>query len=515
MEQLSGSVRDFLQKCREDIFFYAEYGLGETRLTWQQATLLDQIQCAQFGLPTPLPRIPCSKGPGVYRPGDPELGPAPRQIADKSGQGPGKTHGSVIGVTWRALRSPGKSVVTAPTMRQCQDVWLSEAKKILYNAHPILREFFDIRATKIELGRQREWSIYCITSTDDKKLQGFHDEGLTILGEEASGIPRPIIEQFQGTLSNEDCLLILIGNPNTRDCAFFDAFHSQRGDWQTYTLNAEETAKYRPDILDPRRNERLADEYGRDSDTYRVRVLGEFPSTDPNCVLSYEDLEKCHLNSLYECALSDSYYRSIAIDFARYGGDETVIYRRQGYAIVEQAIYSHIEPLEAVDRAFLMQKECGWANGDVWYVVDASGMGQGALGAFYKAHKQVFEFHNHAKAYRSDIYDNRITEAWFNFRDLVRNRKIYLPNDNRLISQLAGRIYKHNAANDKLQIEPKEQYAKRLEENSPDRGETAIMAFYSGFMTRGQVAPRETKIRKSIFRRKFDPPHRAEDNELQ
>ncbi len=492
-------IREFIKKCREDIFFFAEYGLNRKNLSWQQATVLDMVQAAQFGLPAPSPRAPDSIGPGSPAPLN-EGEPAVRQIACKSGQGPGKTHVSVIVGAWRALRSPGKSVVTAPTMRQCQDVWLSEAKKILYNANPLLREVFDIRAQKVELFGEREWAIFCITSTDEKRLQGFHDDGLTIIVEEASGVPRPIIEQFQGTLSNHDCLLFLIGNPNTRDCAFFDAFYSQRGDWQTYTLNAEETAKYRPDILDPRRNERLAEEYGRDSDTYRIRVLGEFPSADPNCVLAIEDLDKCHTYSMYNCALVNSAYRSIAIDFARYGGDETVIYRRQGNAIVEQAIYSGIEPTEAVRRAFMMQRDAGWANGDCWYVVDASGMGQGALGLFYEANKQVFEFHNHALAYKAHEYANRITEAWFNFRDLIKEHKVYLPHDNRLIAQLAGRIYKHDSK-DRIKVEPKEDYAKRLEENSPDRAEACAMAFYSNFMAKGLVAAREPRKKmRSVFR---------------
>jgi ribosomal protein L35 len=56
------------------------------------------------------------------------------------------------------------------------------------------------------------------------------------------------------------------------------------------TFNAEESPEW---IVNPQRNKDLEDLYGRDSDVYRIRVLGEFPHSDPNCVFSSEDLEKC------------------------------------------------------------------------------------------------------------------------------------------------------------------------------------------------------------------------------
>ena len=482
-------LKEFIKKCREDIFFFVEHGLNASP-TWQQATIMDQVQAAQYGWPVPKPRLPSYTDAGEPHPENLAKGegpPASRQIADKSGQGPGKTHASTFIALWSAMRSIGKSVVTAPTMRQCQDVWLSEAKKVLYRAHPYFQQLFDVTATKIVVAKDKRWAIHCITSTDEKKLQGFHDEGLTIICEEMSGIERVIIEQFQGTMSNADCLFLGIGNPNLRDCAFFDCFHSQRHNWQTYTLNAEDTAKYRPDILSPARNERLAEQYGKDSDVYRVRVLGEFPHADPNCVLTTEDLEKCTLNDLQTCAKQALHVRAIAIDFARFGGDETVIYRRVGNAIVEEAIFSRIEPVDAVAHAFAMQATAGWQNGDCWYIPDATGMGQGAMGLFYNANKLVFEFHNGGKAFRQDQYANRVTEAWFLFAEDVKNGKVYLPNDNRLIQQLAGRQYKTNLKG-QLQLETKDDYCRRTEESSPDRADACVMAFYSKMLVKGVVA---------------------------
>jgi len=486
-------LRDFIQKCREDIHFFVEYGLNSPNDTWQQYTLYDMVQAAQFGLPPPLPRLPDE--PKRARPGTGDI-PASRQIAAKSGQGPGKTHASTKIGLWRGFRSYGKTVVTAPTMRQCQDVWLSEASKVLSKAHPYFQNIFDARAQKVEIAKDRRWAIYCITSTDDKKLQGFHDDGLTIICEEMSGIDRIIIEQFQGTLSNNDCMLIGIGNPNLRDCSFFDCFHRDRHEWQTYTLNAEDTAEYRPDIVDVKRNERLERQYGKDSDVYRVRVLGEFPSADPNCVISMEDLEPCTARSMVKCAQKDLSMRVIAIDFARFGSDETVIYRRSGNAIVEQAVMSHVEPADSVRRAFRMQMEAGWGDGDCVYVPDATGMGQGVMHMFYEAGKQVYEFHNGSKAYRADQYGNLITEAWFDMATKVKEQEVYLPNDNRLLQQLAGRMYK-TTEKGQIKLESKDDFVRRLEETSPDRADACVMAFYSKIGAPGLAASKGHDSRRA------------------
>jgi len=186
---------------------------------------------------------------------------------------------------------------------------------------------------------------------------------------------------------------------------------------------------------------------------------------------------------------------TIGYDFARYGGDENVVYRRRGLAIVEQAIFPRgvADPNEAVAAGFRMQHEAKWSNKKCWHIVDAHGMGQGVLRQFYRANKQIFEFYNNSGSTRRDFAD-RITEAWFQFAKLTKRRIVHMPNDPQLIQQLTSRQY-HVDGKGKLAIESKENYLKRRQDKekeegstSPDRADALVLAFYDETETKARVS---------------------------
>lgn len=433
---------------------------------------------------------------------DAKLRRGTRKIACKSGQGPGKTTASAVAGMWVTWLYPNAlTIVTAPTMNQCREVWLPEARRRLENAHPILRRFIQCTKTRIYFGdmdRYPDWGIKFVTATRPENAQGRHEKHMTWIAEEASGIPRPLVTQIEGTLSNEDSMLLMIGNPNTRECAFFDCFNSERHKWRTMTFNAEESPTY---IVDPERNRYLEERYGRNSDVYRVRVLGEFPHVDPNCVISSEDAEKCTKTNMLEKARiarrihgKERPARQFGIDLARFGSDESVIYRRSGNAVVEWRAFQKTDPADVIDCAFRMQYEAGWRDDECWYVVDAGGMGQGILHKFYRAGKRVFEFHNGGKAADSQ-YKDKITEAWFLTADLVRKQNCKLPNDNRLIQQLSSRQYRMDSdrGKNKIIVEPKDVYVKRGDYDSPDRAEALVMAFYDALTISAKSTGRTTE----------------------
>lgn len=382
-------------------------------------------------------------------------------------------------------------------MRQCVDIWLSEARQTISASEPVIKRLFDVTKTKITLAGNPDWGVKLVTATEPENFQGYHRQNMTVVAEEASGISRPINEVIKGTLSNPNSLFVQIGNPNTRDCAFFDSFHSQKHMWERFTWNAEETARDYPWLLAPTRNSELEEEFGRDSDVYRVRVQGEFPHTDPNCVMSSEDLELVCVAKddplIPQMAMrpklpkfGGGLAKQFGIDFARYGGDESTIYRRSGNAIVEWMRFAHTDPSDVCDAAFGMQARAGWGNHEAQYVGDAGGMGQGIMHKFYHAGKKILEFHNNGTAVESQMYDNKITEAWFGLAHKVRTRDCALPRDVQLINQMAGRQY-YTTKKGKLVLETKDEYMKRGF-NSPDRADGCVMAMYDPVEAVGNVA---------------------------
>ena len=398
-----------------------------------------------------------------------------KRIAVKSGQGPGKTTAMALIAQWRCLRFiNAMGVVTAPTLRQAREVFLAESRRLLENADPIIQYLVKITKSRIVIGDKPKWGVECATAIRAENLQGYHQERMTFLVDEASGVSRPLVEQILGTLTNEDSLCIMIGNPNTRDCAFYDCFHLWRHLWWTFTMNAEESP-----IVDQENVKRLREQFGRESDVYRVRVLGEFPQLDPSAIMSSEDLEACTRNDPYQAALEGGLKKQFGIDFARYGSDESVIYQRSGYAVINHEIFVKQDPNDVTTRAFIMQREMDWKTEDVDYVADAGGMGQGVMINFHRAHKKILEFHNQGVSYDPQ-YENKITEAFFMVRDLVRIRKLYIPSDSILIQQLSTRQYQINKRTGKIEVESKDDYMKRTNLSSPDRADAFVMAFYSG-----------------------------------
>lgn len=407
-------------------------------------------------------------------------------IACRSGQGPGKTTATVVVGLWRTIRKyMAKTLVTAPTMRQCKDIWLAEARLRMQHADPLLRKLVQISNTRLTIAGVRDWGVELVTSTNVESAQGYHRPDLTIICEEASGIDRETIEQYKGTLSNPNPLMVMIGNPNTRDCAFYDCFTAERRRWCCLHWNAEETPA--SEWFDPARNQRLAEEYGQDSDVYRVRVLGEFPNIDPNCLIGMDDVERAIPKGdwMYRCVRMNK-VRQFGLDFARYGGDENTVFRRSGNAIVAWNFWARTDPNDVVAHAFQMQAEAGWSNSDTMYVVDAGGMGQGCLKQFYTAHKHVYEFHNQGTPTDS-AYFNKITQAWFQFAKLLRTGVACIPDDRILHEQLTTRQYVIHPETGKIKIESKDDYKERGYP-SPDRAEACILSFWDSPIVEGQSA---------------------------
>lgn len=467
MGRIAKEFEKIYKKSAEDIFYFCE--LMGFNPTWQQAQILQAVQDGH------------------------------RYIAVKSGKGPGKTAASVMVGLWRAWRTyNARTVVTAPAMHQCRDVWLKEARLWHDTANPWFSKHVQVSLSNVRMFNKPDWGVLLRTANTKEAAQGLHGRGLTVLIEEASGVERDIVAAFLETLSNEDLLVLMIGNPNSRDCAFFDCFNKNRAMWHTITLNAEDTARDYPHIVSPERNKRIEQEWGRNSIIYKVAVLGEFPDKDATTIMSSEEVEKCtgttdrmykFINAERAPEFGGGKAKQIGIDFSRFGGDESPIYRRSGNAIVEQEIFSYTEPLHVLNRAMLMQKEAGWKDKETWYIPDANGMGEGMMVNLYDAGKNVVEF----KAQRSavdDQYEDMISEAWFLFAKLVRAENCYIPKDNQLIAQLSGRRYKFTPKG-KLTIESKDDYKKRNDGQSPDRADALVMAFYDQVEAVGHISGKQ------------------------
>lgn len=415
-----------------------------------------------------------------------------RRLATRSGKGTGKTTLEAILAQWRPLQArDGQSIVTAPTGRQCRDVFLGESRRLLPNAPKWFREFVDIKHDRIDFAGRKTWGVLTATAASDIDMQGFHNRLLTFMLEECSGLSSTMIEQAKGTLTNEDSYLMAWGNPNKRSCEFYQMFFGPESDeWQKLHWDSRESP-----ITDKSNIERLIREYGIHSDMVRVAVLGQFPTANPDAIMDPEailramGMDQAQMRNLTLPQYEDRY--QIGIDMARFGGDESVIACRHGGAIVHIEAHFQVEPQEVLERAMeLQQNELQWPTDQVLFVADAGGLGSGAMRTLYSGGKRVFEFNNGGASTRKD-FKNKITEAWFVLRNLLRDDQLALPHDRILHDQLESRTYKLADDEVKMRVLTKKEHC-ALGYSSPDRGEAVAYACYD----RAKISAKTSKTKR-------------------
>lgn len=413
-----------------------------------------------------------------------------KRICVKASQGVGKSSVSAVCAIFRVIQDRNSRVIiTAPSMRQAQDIFLRECWRLITDSDcDTFKELFFPTMKKIYVGSsgkeddsRPDWGIMAVTATDPRNFQGYHGKNISFFVDESSGVEQGIMETIEGTLTQPgvDYLHMHTGNPNVAEGAFYDLFTKKRALWKCFTFDSLTSP-----LVSKEHCEYMKAVYGEKSDVYRIRVLGEFPTMQPNAVMSLDDVEACTRNDPIEC-VKKSKAKQFGTDLARYGSDESVIAQRSGLAIVNFETYAKKDPNDVVRRSFIMQAECDWSDEECSYVTDADGMGQGVMARYHDAEKNIHEFHTSGVATRRDFHD-RMSEAWFHLGKFVRERACFLPNDRDLVQQLTTRLYEVTDKG-KIKIESKQKYKDRTEASSPDRADAVVMAFYDATESEAQI----------------------------
>lgn len=409
-------------------------------------------------------------------------------IAIKSGHGVGKTALASWIINWfMSTRLNPKIPCTAPTQHQLYDILWSELRK--WHQKNIYGATFDWTATKFFNKKYPETSFAVArTARTPEGLQGFHGEDLLFIVDEASGVASEIIEVIEGSQTQEGSCVILLGNPTVLSGGFYDAFHSKREFYYCFTVSTIDVAQERPDIADPNYGPKISKKYGEDSDVYRVRVLGEFPTAETNTLISLSLAENA---STRVQELGPHEIVEIGVDVARFGDDETTIWSRVNNVIRKETILKKRDTMYVAGQVANIIKK--YHDTKIVYCnVDDSGVGGGVTDRLKELCQEgeikatIFGVNNGSRAMSSDLFINLGTEMWFFMKEWLKTGSI--PIDDDLIAQLSTRRYSLNSSG-KNMIEPKEQM-KRRGLISPDRADGAILTLYSLIYTPKSVNSR-------------------------
>ena len=268
------------------------------------------------------------------------------KVAVKSGQGVGKTGIEAVSLLWFLCCYPYPRVVaTAPTKQQLHDVLWSECAKWISKS-PLLEKILKWTKTYVYMsGYEKRWFAVARTATKPENMQGFHEDNMLFIIDEASGVADPICEAILGTLSGENNKLMMCGNPTRASGTFYDAFTADRSIYKCHTVSSADSPRTSKENI-----QSLIRKYGAESNVVRVRVYGEFPLQEDDVFIPLEWIERsiktdpdedtAKALGLYydengEKVIDKSGVHSIDIgcDVARFGDDRTCI----GYKINEVA----------------------------------------------------------------------------------------------------------------------------------------------------------------------------------
>jgi hypothetical protein len=397
-----------------------------------------------------------------------------------SGNGPGKS--ALVGMLISWVMSTEKNtrvIITAGTEPQLKTKTWPEITK--WMSMCITSHWFHIEETSIssvDPKCSRSWEVNRVTWNKQRPeaFAGAHNEGrrLMIIFDEASQIDDEIWRVTEGAMTdaNTEIFWFVFGNPTRTDGAFFRCFNSNRAYW----------SRGNPLQIDTRTIEGInlgqinkwLEEYGEDSDFFRIHVRGVFPRTS-------------ELQFIPSEFVSDAMFREpnpgrdepliMALDVSRGGADFSVFAFRRG-CDARSIPWVRLPGSEVRDSNVLIGKACDLAARykPDYFFVDATGgsVGGPVADQLRRLGYPVTDVQFGAKSPTKE-YPRLRGYMWGKMRDWLEYHGC-IPKDERLKVQLTSlQMVKHDK-DDRLLLESKEDMKARGLE-SPDDADALAMTF--------------------------------------
>lgn len=390
-------------------------------------------------------------------------------VAVKAGHGVGKTAIEAWVILWFIFTRPLARVpVTAPTLHQLDDILWPEVAKWL--ARSKIKGLLAWHKTRLAfIGFEETWFAVPRTASVPENLQGFHAEHVLFVVDEASGMKQELMEVVEGALTNDGARLLMAGNPTQLSGTFHAAFHRDRELYRTFTFSSESSPRVARAYI-----ERMAKKYGRDSDVFRVRVLGEFPRGGSDDFIPLSLIEAAVGR---EVRFDPTDLWKIGVDPARFGDDESVIAAVCGPHVDPlRGFYGLNGPSLAGEVARLVReiRKRGY-SGTIPVRVDETGVGASCFDQLELEAKElgIDPVPVSFGGIGDEDHSNTAAALWGQVkRDLPM---MQLPDDDDLVAQLSCRKYGIER-DGRIRLERKEDMKKRGL-SSPDRADALALAW--------------------------------------
>lgn len=325
------------------------------------------------------------------------------------------------------------------------------------------------------------------TDVEDAKaaFTGIHARYVLVIYDEAGGIPPWLWEAGDGLLTSAASRALAIGNPGDPSSRFAQVCAPGSG-WNVIPISAFDTPNMtgeavpeylRHVLVSEQWVEERRERWGEDSALWQSKVLGRFPDTSDDLVISPALVAKGQATELDGMDAG-----AYGLDVARYGGNESVLYRSRGGVVRLEEAWRKAPTTETEGHARrYLDRHGGTDDPRVPMMIDADGIGGGVYDHLNEDGYGVVPYHGGIAALKSkpeaggESFADRRSESWWNFRTDLRAGWVDLDAaDDDLASQLQKPRWSLDSKG-RIKVESKKDLLKRGVP-SPDRADAAIMA---------------------------------------
>lgn len=390
-----------------------------------------------------------------------------RRTLVTAGNSVGKTYLAARLALWFLFAHPrSKVVTTAPTWIQVESLLWRELRQ----AHAMAAFPLGGQVNKTLLNLSEEWFAIGLSTDNPTRFQGFHAPRVMVIFDEAIGVDPGIWEASEGIAVGNQDRFLAIGNPT--DPTSEAKRKEDSGLWNVIRLNAEE----HPNVLEDRNivpgavtrewiTEREQEYGGRETSLYRARVRGLWPEEGDDVLIPMRLVEAAQKR--WKQAGLDEPLLCVGCDVARYGADETVIFKIHQGGTVALPVIRHGQNLmeTAGQLKSLNVKQLG---------VDDAGLGGGVTDRLKEQGVSVTACIGGSSAREDKKFVNARAEHWWALREALMAGDIHLPDDRKLAGDLTNVKFSYDSRG-RIKLESKDEIKKRLG-RSPDRGDALAIA---------------------------------------
>jgi len=390
------------------------------------------------------------------------------QDATASGHGIGKSALTAMVIIWAMSTRPHlNGIITANTSSQLSTKTWRELS--VWHKRAINKHWFQWTATKFfHIQHPETWFTAAVPNSEhnSEAFAGQHAKHVLVIYDEASGIPDVIWEVSEGAMTTPGAMWLVFGNPTRNTGRFRECFRKHRHRWNNRQVDSR-TAR----MTDKKKINEWAEDYGEDSDFFRVRVRGEFPRISDSQFIGEDVVREAQERDLPPPTYAH-YPLILGVDVARFGSDQSVITLRQGPKIHYMHAYRGLDTTEVADKARSLYLD---RSGVVAICVDGPGVGGGVVDQLKRFGLPVVDVQPAATAPDPKEFINMRAWLWGQIKMWLLDAD--LPSgDRELLDDLTGIEYGYDKRL-RIQMESKKDMKSRGAP-SPDKADSLALTFH-------------------------------------